>query len=153
MVARIDIFIDDNEVRNYLKRIMRETPNRANNIVFNMAQIYAGSIKKSANDVFSYPRPYLSKTIRAKKFGEWDYTVEAASYAAHVEKGRRPGKQPPPLKIIEDWANKAGIEPYFLYRSIAEKGTKARPFIDPGIAKAEPRIKSYLKKEVGRLAK
>lgn len=61
-------------------------------------------------------------------------------YASYVEHGRKPGKMPPP-DILEAWAYKkfrlshkeARSAAWALARSIAKKGTKARPFFDPAV--------------------
>ena len=61
-------------------------------------------------------------------------------YARYVEYGRRPGKMPPP-DILEAWAYKkyrlshkdARSMAWALARSIAKKGTKARPFFEPAV--------------------
>ena len=61
-------------------------------------------------------------------------------YASYVEHGRKPGKMPPP-DILEAWAYKkfrlshkeARSKAWALARSIAKKGTKARPFFEPAV--------------------
>ena len=61
-------------------------------------------------------------------------------YASYVEYGRKPGKMPPP-DILEAWAYKkfrlshkeARSAAWALARSIAKKGTKARPFFEPAV--------------------
>lgn len=61
-------------------------------------------------------------------------------YASYVEHGRKPGKMPPP-DILEAWAYKkfrlshkeARSMAWSLARSIAKKGTKARPFFEPAV--------------------
>lgn len=61
-------------------------------------------------------------------------------YASYVEHGRKPGKMPPP-DILEAWAYKkfrlshkeARSAAWALARSIAKKGTKARPFFEPAV--------------------
>lgn len=61
-------------------------------------------------------------------------------YASYVEYGRKPGKMPPP-DILEAWAYKkfrlshkdARSMAWAMARSIAKKGTKARPFFEPAV--------------------
>lgn len=61
-------------------------------------------------------------------------------YASYVEYGRKPGKMPPP-DILEAWAYKkfrlshkeARSAAWALARSIAKKGTKARPYFEPAV--------------------
>lgn len=61
-------------------------------------------------------------------------------YASYVEHGRKPGKMPPP-DILEAWAYKkfrlshkdARSMAWAMARSIAKKGTKARPYFEPAV--------------------
>lgn len=74
-------------------------------------------------------------------------------YARSVEYGRKPGKMPPP-DILEAWAYKkfrlshkdARSMAWALARSIAKKGTKARPFF-------EPAVESGWRKMIDKIAK
>ena len=74
-------------------------------------------------------------------------------YASYVEYGRKPGKMPPP-DIIEAWAYKkfrlshkdARSMAWALARSIAKKGTKARPYF-------EPAVESGWRKMIDKIAK
>ena len=74
-------------------------------------------------------------------------------YARYVELGRKPGKMPPPA-ILEAWAYKkfrlshkeARSMAWALARSIAKKGTKARPFF-------EPAVESGWRKMIDKIAK
>ena len=72
--------------------------------------------------------------------GFFSSDVEDKGYARYVEYGRKPGKMPPP-EILEAWAYKkfrlshkeARSMAWALARSIAKKGTKARPFFEPAV--------------------
>ena len=74
-------------------------------------------------------------------------------YASYVEYGRKPGKMPPP-DILEAWAYKkfrlshkdARSAAWSLARSIAKKGTKARPYF-------EPAVESGWRKMIDKIAK
>ena len=74
-------------------------------------------------------------------------------YASYVEYGRKPGKMPPP-DILEAWAYKkfrlshkdARSAAWALARSIAKKGTKARPYF-------EPAVESGWRKMIDKIAK
>lgn len=74
-------------------------------------------------------------------------------YASYVEHGRKPGKMPPP-DILEAWAYKkfrlshkeARSAAWALARSIAKKGTKARPYF-------EPAVESGWRKMIDKIAK
>ena len=74
-------------------------------------------------------------------------------YASYVEHGRKPGKMPPP-DILEAWAYKkyrsshkeARLKAWAMARSIAKKGTKARPYF-------EPAVESGWRKMIDKIAK
>ena len=85
--------------------------------------------------------------------GFFSSDVENKGYARYVEYGRKPGKMPPP-DILEAWAYKkfrlshkeARSRAWALARSIAKKGTKARPFF-------EPAVESGWRKMIDKIAK
>ena len=85
--------------------------------------------------------------------GFFSSDVENKGYARYVEYGRKPGKMPPP-DILEAWAYKkfrlshkdARSMAWALARSIAKKGTKARPFF-------EPAVESGWRKMIDKIAK
>ena len=64
--------------------------------------------------------------------------VRFAPHAHLVERGRRPGKMPPPERL-KAWANLRGLEgkEYILARAIAAKGTVAHPFVAPSTVGAK----------------
>ena len=85
--------------------------------------------------------------------GFFSSDVKDKGYASYVEYGRKPGKMPPP-DILEAWAYKkfrlshkdARSAAWALARSIAKKGTKARPFF-------EPAVESGWRKMIDKIAK
>lgn len=85
--------------------------------------------------------------------GFFSSDVRDKGYASYVEHGRKPGKMPPP-DILEAWAYKkfrlshkeARSAAWALARSIAKKGTKARPFF-------EPAVESGWRKMIDKIAK
>lgn len=54
-----------------------------------------------------------------------------APYASAVEDGTRPHM--PPVKELEAWAKKKGINPWAVAMSIKKKGTKANPFLQRAV--------------------
>ena len=72
--------------------------------------------------------------------GFFSSDVKDKGYASYVEYGRKPGKMPPP-DILEAWAYKkfrlshkdARSMAWAMARSIAKKGTKARPYFEPAV--------------------
>ena len=85
--------------------------------------------------------------------GFFSSDVKDKGYASYVEYGRKRGKMPPP-DILEAWAYKkfrlshkeARSAAWALARSIAKKGTKARPFF-------EPAVESGWRKMIDKIAK
>ena len=85
--------------------------------------------------------------------GFFSSDVKDKGYASYVEYGRKPGKMPPP-DILKAWAAKkfrlshkdARSAAWALARSIAKKGTKARPFF-------EPAVESGWRKMIDKIAK
>lgn len=63
----------------------------------------------------------------------------SVAYGLYVELGRRPGKMPP-LRAIEGWARRHGINPFLVARAIGRKGIKAQPFLIPAFEKNQRRI-------------
>ena len=85
--------------------------------------------------------------------GFFSSDVKDKGYASYVEYGRKPGKMPPP-DILKAWAYKkfrlshkdARSAAWALARSIAKKGTKARPYF-------EPAVESGWRKMIDKIAK
>lgn len=63
-------------------------------------------------------------------------------YAPYVEKGTRPHF--PPVAAVAGWATKRGLEPYAVARGISRRGTKAQPFLEPGLKNSEGGIRALL---------
>lgn len=55
-------------------------------------------------------------------------------YGLYAERGRRPGRMPP-VEALRGWAARHGVNPFVLARSIARKGTKAHPYMQPALDK------------------
>jgi hypothetical protein len=77
------------------------------------------------------------------------------NYAVSVHEGTRPHyvsiKDPrSPLKI---WAIRKGLNPYAVQRSIAKKGTKANPFVDRTVKRAEPDVKQIFSEVLENIIK
>jgi len=149
MAIGVSISVDDRKARDTIGRILSNHPKMGNQMVWNMTQQYAKGIKMTAGNAFSYPRPYLSKTIKPKKVEEGQYAVMMARYAWLVDRGRKPGPVAD-TGILRNWAKKAGIPYPVLRRSIAKKGTRPRPFILNGIEYGRSLARPALKKTVNR---
>ena len=61
-----------------------------------------------------------------------------APYPIFVHEGTRPHF--PPVEAIRGWAERHGIDPWVLARSIAKKGTKANPWLERTLTKVMPQL-------------
>jgi HK97 gp10 family phage protein len=89
---------------------------------------------------------------------KWDVTGltatigPTAKHAEFVEKGTRPHwTSARPGSSLYKWASLKGISPYAVQRSIALKGTKAHPFVEPTHTLMEPRIIRRFDSEIEKL--
>ena len=60
-------------------------------------------------------------------------------YAYYAHEGRKPGKMPP-VEMVESWARRKGLDPFLVARSIANKGTKGKKFMDIAYDKQKPKF-------------
>jgi len=67
-------------------------------------------------------------------------TSKGAPYPLFVHEGTRPHF--PPIDAIAPWANRHGIPPFALAMSIAQKGTKANPWLERTIEKLRPHLQN-----------
>jgi hypothetical protein len=64
----------------------------------------------------------------------------SVAYGLFVERGTKPHR--PPTGPLGGWARRHGINPYVLARGIARKGTRAQPFMQPGLDQNRGKIAS-----------
>ncbi len=69
----------------------------------------------------------LYDSVAYKISGE-DILIEGADYMIAVDKGSKPHSAP--VDKLTPWAEMNGINPWALWYSIKENGTKAHPFLD-----------------------
>lgn len=69
----------------------------------------------------------------------------SVAYGLYVEKGRAAGKMPP-VAALMGWATRKGIDPYVLARSIARKGTKPHPYMQPAFEGNRAKVVSLFEK-------
>jgi HK97 gp10 family phage protein len=61
-------------------------------------------------------------------------------YGLFVERGTRPHW--PPVAAVSGWARRRGIPPFLVARSIARKGTRAQPYMEPALERNRGRIEA-----------
>jgi len=168
MVLPIVMTMDAKNATIYVKNVVKKLPERAGNMGWNIAQITAAAVRKEAGSIFRHPRPYLISTIRPdvlepKK--RYAVKVEAKNeegkfYWYYVEHGRGPSTKrtktgrPQPARLtqaLEAWAIAEGKDPWAVAWAIGREGTRAKPFVEKGFIKAQPRIDSYIERESRRL--
>jgi HK97 gp10 family phage protein len=64
-----------------------------------------------------------------------------APYAVYVHEGTQPHYVP--IKAIEGWADRHGIPPWAVQKSIMRKGTKAKPFFRDSVEASEEEIQKF----------
>lgn len=72
-------------------------------------------------------------------------------YAPYMETGTRPHW--PPEAALEVWAKRHGTTAYIVARSIARKGTKARPYLQPAFDQNKERIQTIIGETVRGIIK
>ena len=74
-----------------------------------------------------------------------------APYAVYMHEGTRPHYVP--IAAIKGWADRHGIPPFLVQRSIMRKGTKARPFFKNSIEASLAAIDKYFKSATDNIIK
>lgn len=120
-------------------------------------------INTAISDSFKLLKPILGNTAPKGLTGnlrkQWKVTLERFkgtmestaesgdyNYALAIEYGTRPHWVS--IAKIKPWAEKKGINPWALQKSIATKGTKAQPFVEKSLSRAEVGINNLFKKAI-----
>lgn len=94
----------------------------------------------------------LRRSIKYQVTGLESRVGPTAASGPYVEKGTRPHwTSVKPETALGKWAAAKGVNPYMLQRSIARKGTKAHPFVEPTYTLMEPRITRRFDSEIDKL--
>jgi len=131
--------VDTKQFKTTIDGMIARMPKELNKITGDVARIYEESIQSMAKTVFKYETPELRKTIKAENIKRGRnpvWVIKMAKKTKWVERGRPPGKMPPETEAIKRWASRAGMSTWWLRKTIGRHGTEERPFIIPGIHKA-----------------
>jgi HK97 gp10 family phage protein len=74
-----------------------------------------------------------------------------APYGRYVEEGTRPHF--PPVAALAGWARRHGAEPFVVARAISRRGTRARPYLKPALAKNQAAIAKEFAEILPRIVK
>jgi hypothetical protein len=77
-------------------------------------------------------------------------TLTVAHPGFWVERGRRPGKQPP-IAAIRGWALERGLTPFLVARAIGRRGIRARPFLRPAFERNKRGIEALFARAGGAI--
>ena len=156
----IYVDVDTRRVEDKLGRMLRKIPQISDDTARQIAEVYAKRIHAEASHVFSYPRRSqgmlrrgairAARVKRDAKDSVWG--VAMPTYGIIVDKGRSPGRAPPDSPVIRKWASAAGINTWWLRRSIARHGTRPRKFIYPAILKAKSDVRKIIKTGLKKMA-
>ena len=143
--SRIIIDVDDRLARDILGNKIRKFRKLTNTTGYKIARAYAAGIR-DRTAIFTYPRGYTKKTIRAVRVKDGVSAVKMPGWAWAVEFGRPLGKGIPyGIPKVEAWERAMGYNKGYLSWSSKKRGIAPRPFISKGIAAAEPRVKEILR--------
>jgi len=81
---------------------------------------------------------WRSVQIKTKEGGLVKEVIEQADYGVYVERGTK--KHFPPVKALELWAKRRGLNVYAVVKAIGKKGTKAKPHFIPALRTVLPEI-------------
>lgn len=160
MVYRINVITSGNfkTLPKRLGNFAAYAEKEGNRMCWNIAQTYASSIRRAAmtNPPTRHSRPYLAKTIHAKKVKEGRYVVYSTRkpmVIASIDRGSKPHVVRV-RKIMEDWASATGFGTGAqLARHIALYGTKGNRFLMHGRRQGRARAQAHIKKGAERMVK
>lgn len=87
-------------------------------------------------------------SISTNIFGLKGQVKPTTKHAIFAHNGRKPGRMPPFKEgtALARWANKHGIPPFLLARSIGRKGTKGYKFMDKAFKTVKPSAENEARK-------
>lgn len=153
----LHITIDDAKAQSALDRY----PDRLIDAV--EAALHRGAIEIARSGRRYAPKAFstMTNSINADRVGELHYVVAPhVNYAAFVEGGRRPGKQPGTANGLMEWVRlKFGVQgkeldrtTYLVARAIARNGIKPQPYMRPAADDHRDRIIANVRASAARAA-
>ena len=121
-----------NAVKTYCERIVK----RAKANLRRKKKIASGALYESIK--------YKINRQKETFYFEWD------AHGDFVEKGRRRGARMPPIKPLEQWIKRRGLDlsAWAVAKSIQKRGIKPVPFITPEIDKSEDELVALLEEAI-----
>lgn len=135
-----EVKIDDSQVRRVFMMYPEQSVRRLVSLIEGAAidtqaemrrNVDVGATGEARNSIHYTMNPsQLSATI-----------APTVKYAEYLEKGTMPHwVSATPGSPLNRWANMKGLNPWAVQRSIAKKGTKAHPFVEPTYRTMQPRV-------------
>lgn len=154
-MIEITINLDDARLQQALARFPDRVAAQIEFALARGAEEIARAARRKAPKAFST----LTHSIRAQRMGDLHYRIApGANYAAMVERGRRPGRQPGTANGLTEWVKqKTGLEgkpldrmSFVVARAIGRKGIRPQPYMRPALAENESRLRQLVRAGVAR---
>lgn len=114
----------------------------ARNFLNRGALLVEGTAKRTvAQDTHTLQRS-ITNELDSSYVPRWAVIGTNVPYGPYVEHGTR--AHFPPVGALGGWARRHNTNPYAVARSIARKGTKAQPFLEPALTSNEGRIRALV---------
>ncbi len=160
MVYRINLIVSGklDKLESNMDGFKEYAEKEGNRLSWNVAQTWASAIRRAAmtNPPTRHSRPYLAKTIHARKVKEGRYEVYSTrrpKVIAAIDRGSKPHKVRV-RKIMDDWAKATGFGTgYALAKFIEKYGTKGNRFIMHGRRQGRARAKAHIERGAKRMVK
>lgn len=138
------------------KRYPAETATQISRAIYSTILIYRRlASMKAPVDRGNLSGTYWRETYNADGAisGRLENVAPYAMYVHGDGSAERSAPHWPPMEAIEGWANRHGIPPFLVARSIARKGTPLVPFLKDAIEECEPERKMIFENALSNLIK
>lgn len=124
MAAQIEIVIPE---IGKLEELWKKAPQKVDDEISKALHKSALTVQRAAQEDTPVDTGRLRSSIQYRVMGKQARVYVQAKYGVFVHEGTRPHF--PPIKAIEPWARKRGLNAFAVARAIARKGTKGHPFM------------------------